>query len=126
LIISPDRGQFQCPLCNKIGNFLLPIRDAEKEKLSLKCGDEMSDGLSWVDWILTDTEMVTATTATPAADQERGKKRELSKDSESREDILAALTREINDEEEEDEAREQSQTMPARSTLPFSSTRHFC
>jgi hypothetical protein len=114
LIISPDRGQFQCPLCNKIGNFLLPIYDLDKEKA--KDGHEKNDemeatdekGVSWIDWILTETERVTT-----AAEHDRGKKRELSAESESREDILAALTRHID--EDDDGERSESQPTSTRS-----------
>jgi hypothetical protein len=54
--------------------------------------EEAKEELSWMDWILTDTE--------------RGKKRELSeeKEPESREDILAALNHEEENEEEVEES----------------------
>lgn len=86
LIISPDRGQFQCPLCNKIGNFLLPIHNFERnEGLGEATGE-----VNWTDWILTDTE--------------RGTKRELSEESASREDIMDALNQEeLGQEDDEDE-----------------------
>jgi hypothetical protein len=89
LILTPDRGQFQCPLCNKIGNFLLPIYQLDKSTVGSAIGasEEQKESSSWMDWILTDTE--------------RGKKRELSKESESREDILAALDRDENEDEED-------------------------
>lgn len=94
LIISPDRGQFQCPLCNKIGNFILPIHNFEK----LDTFGEESGDLNWTEWILTDTE--------------RGKKRELSEESASREDILAALSQEDGDPEEDEE--KESESSPPR------------
>lgn len=62
LIITSERGQFQCPLCNKIGNFILPIYHQEKTEIS----NITIEDFDWIDWICTETE--------------RGIKRELSKD----------------------------------------------
>ena len=73
----------------------------EKSPRAATTTDEKVDELSWIDWILTETDRVAV-----VAEQDRGKKRELSAESESREDILLALTREINEDEERSETQQ--------------------
>lgn len=77
--------------------------NGNEKSLGATMTDEKVDELSWIDWILTETDRVTVVT-----EQDRGKKRELSAESESREDILLALTREINEDEERSETQQTS------------------
>lgn len=49
LILDTDRGQFQCPLCKKIGNLLVPCIPADNRLEHSVVSDIKSN--EWVEWI---------------------------------------------------------------------------